>query len=95
MALPDLDFGQARRILGTHFSYPPTNETQAKGVIENYHSGATDLLPKSTIKLIEVYWALQILTCLGMRLHHAADPKRKDRSFGQMVRKNRTGSRRG
>ena len=95
MALPDLDFRQAGRIIGNHFTYPPTSRWQARIVIDNYHRGNTDLLPRSPVKLIEIYWALQVLSCLGMNLHHAADPKRKDRSFGQWLRKNRTGSRRG
>jgi len=96
MALPELNFGQADRVLTNYFKEgTPKNAWGARAVIENYHRGNSDILPNSPLKLIEIYWALQIISCLGMNIHHAADPKRADRRFGQWLRKNRTGSRRG
>src|SRR3972149_4313770 len=97
MALPDLDLQSAQRVLNNYFSpdYSPKSANAARIKIEMYHNEKSDILPRSPLKLVEIYWALQILTCLGMGSSHRMDIKREDRRFGQEVRKKRTGSRRG
>ena len=61
---------------------------EAQGVLNRYH--------QERIKFpVKTYCALYVLTCERTYPFHAADPKRADRSFGQALRKARTGSRRG
>lgn len=87
-----MEIHSARVILASHLKYPPTNAEEARIVLGKYDRGEITFPEDQQAAL---YLALQILSCDRMGESHKGDPKRKARSNGQKLRKDRTGSRRG
>lgn len=82
--------------------YPIQDRESATVYLKEYHKAIKrneghyldDLHPFIRLRLYDLF---QILTLegIGTLLPHRNDPKRHDRSFGQALRKKRTGSKRG
>lgn len=90
-----LNFKEAFRVVGNHFGTGKIRTpTAARDTLRDYHEGERHyILPAETQPLIRVYNSLSIAACQGMGDYHRNDPKRVDRSLGQRLRKQRTGSR--
>ncbi len=92
-----MNFELALQSISDFYSYPPQAASEARSLLLRYHTegGFTSRYNLSQEEWLRWYNAVSILTCLGMKDEHRNDPKRRDRSFGQRLRKKRTGSRRG
>ncbi len=77
------DFPLARRILNIFFPHPPHNAQEANIALDRYHESPAhyhDDLDQRQVRFI--YYALGVLSCLGMGEKHANDIKRFQRSEG-------------
>lgn len=83
---------RAQAKLAAYFAFPPGNAAQAKSMLDNYWKGTLTLPRDHEKSLLD---ALTIVSTSEMGRSHANDKKRSDRSRGQHIRKERTGSRKG
>jgi len=93
------DYQLARKLLKVFFPYQSMDRAIAREMLCNYHLYPENLefLHRDTNlrNMGLAYWALSVMRCEGMGESHKMDPKRADRSLGQRLRRDRTGSRRG